>query len=123
MDRQTCFGATYTTADWSGRLFPKQGVKDVIARFLFDAFDKGGREIRYRLLLDGIADPTVANGDLDDGIFPPEVDENTTVTFSTFSIGAQRNKEKNACSGAGDLSQLPGFFTTTEILGVDVDPG
>jgi hypothetical protein len=46
-----------------------------------------------------------------------------TVTFSTFSIGAQRNKENNACSGAGDLSQLAGFSTTTEILGVAVDPG
>ena len=67
-------------------------------------------------------DSFVTDGVAGDGIFPPEVGETMTVDFSTFFIEPQRNKEKNACSGAGDLSQLEAS-TTIAILGVAVDPG
>ena len=50
----------------------------------------------------------------DDGVFPPEVDEKTTVTFTDASIGAQRKKEKNACSGAVPLS----VGTSIELVGI-----
>jgi len=36
-----------------------------------------------------------------------------TVTFTTFSIGAQRNKEKNACSHTGSP---PGSTPTSVLL-------
>ncbi len=88
-----------------------QVVNEVEARFLFDAKDKDGIDsLRYYLTLDGtVTDST----DFDDGIFPPEVGETMTVTFTTFSIGAQRNKEKNACSHTGSP---PGTTPTSVLL-------
>ena len=89
-----------------------QVVNEVEARFLFKAFDKGGNEIRYYLTLDGNAVTTTPSA-AGDGIFPPEVGETMTVTFTTFSIGAQRNKEKNACSHTGPP---PGNTPTSVLL-------
>ena len=115
-DAPTCFGGTFPLDDFLGVLIPdKQDMDEVEARFLFDAFDKGGNPIRYRLSLDGTVTATT---DFDDGIFPPEDGETTTVTFTTFSIGAQRNKEKNGCSRADNLPTT----TTVTILGTVDDP-
>ncbi len=93
-----------------------QVVNEVEARFLFDAKDKDDNPIRYRLTLDGNA-VTTANAAAGDGIFPPEVGETMRVTFTTFSIGPQRNKEKNACSDADVITT-----TSVQITGTLVDP-
>ena len=115
-----CFnGDTFITQFWSGRVQPvKPHGNEVIANFLFHAEDKNDKPIGYRLRLQGIA---VTDGNAGDGIFPPEPGETMTVPFSTFFIEPGRNKEKNACTGAGDLSQLE-VSTTITILGVAEDP-
>ncbi len=105
------------TGEWMGNLFPSKEIIDgVEVRFLFDAEDKDLNPISYRLTLDGFVHPD-DNGDLGDGIFPPEVGEAMTVTFTTFSIGAQRTREKNACSHTGGV----GTPTSVLLLGVDPD--
>ena len=88
-------------------------MNEVEARFLFDALDKNDNQIGYRLTLDGTVTETT---DVGDGIFPPEFGETMTVTFTTFSIRASRNKEKNACSDAG------GTTTSVLLLGTLEDP-
>ena len=99
-----CFDRTLLTLvddDFiTGTLRPdKKDMNKVEAVFHFHARDKEGlNEVTYRLALDGTAD---TGGD---EIFPPEHRETTTVTFTDASIGAQRKKEKNACSGAAPIN-------------------
>ena len=97
-----CFDRTLLTLvddDFiTGTLRPdKKDMNKVEAVFHFHALDTEGiNEVTYRLGLDG---NVTATTDAGDGIFPPEPRETTTVTFTAASIGAQRKKEKNACSG------------------------
>ena len=100
-----CFDETLTLVDddfITGTLRPdKKDMNKVEAIFHFHALDKERLEVTYRLGLDG---NVAATTDADDGIFPPEPDETTTVTFTNASIGAQRKKEKNACSGVAVIN-------------------
>ena len=66
-DRQECFGdEPFTTQLWNGHVSPIKGGNGLFANFLFEADDKGGKKIPYRLRLFSSAV---------DGIFPPEVGE------------------------------------------------
>ena len=96
---------------WIGHVGPISGGDGLSANFLFRAKDKGKNEIGYRLRL--FSREVV-------GIFPPEVTETVTVHFSDFFIEPQRNKEKNACSGAGNLDDLL-FPTSILIVGAATD--
>jgi len=99
-DAALCFNGIdpLVLVQFIGTLRPdKKVVNKVEAVFHFTAKDKNETpDVQYVLRLDG----TVAFAD---GIFPPEPTETTTVTFYNARIGAKRNKEKNACSGSGDV--------------------
>ena len=98
-DADACFREIIPLVEFIGTLRPgKKDMNKVEAVFNFKAMDKNRTpDVDYVLKLDGGV--TTTTDDAGDGIFPPEVDETTTVTFTQASIGAQRKKEKNACSG------------------------
>lgn len=103
---------------FGGELRPdKKDMNKVVAFFLFTAQDKSGMsEVRYRLTFDGNVD-VATNMDLIDGIFPPEPEETTIVTFTDLaSIGAQQKKEKNACSGVTSIN------SSVRVLGTNTEP-
>ena len=98
-DADACFSEIIPLVEFIGTLRPdKKDMNKVEAVFNFKAMDKNGTpDVDYVLKLDGGV--TTTTDDAGDGIFPPEPGETTTVTFTDASIGAQRKKEKNACSG------------------------
>lgn len=109
LNGDNCFAGDITDDQFIGGLTRDKKVVDKVeAIFYFTAKAKNGVDlVPYKLILNGTTDS-------EDGIFPPEPTEVTTVTFTHASIGAQRKKEKNACSGAVPLSG----GTSVELTGI-----
>ena len=107
-ERDLCFGDGLSTDLWIGHVSPINGGDGLFANFLFRATDIGGDSIGYRLRL--FSSEVV-------GPFPPKIEESVTVAFTTYFIEPALNKEKNACSGAGNLDDFV-VPTSIVILGV-----
>ena len=93
-DVAKCFGGIFPLNQFSADLRPdKRVVNGVHAVFHFEAWDvTGAIEANYILRLIG----TFPNEE----IFPPEVDQTTTVTFTDgFITGGKQTKHKDLCVG------------------------
>ena len=103
-------------AEFGGDLRPdKHDKNQVRAVILLKGLNGSGTaDIPYRLVLVGNATSD------DDDIFPPELDETTTVTFTNASMEAQSKSERNkgACSGGDDLA----VNIVLELTGTDTEP-